>query len=229
MTVTMTATEAIRSRRSIRAFLDRPVPEALLREAVATASWAASNSNLQPWLVRVVAGRRARELKARARERATWPPQPDPPGFPIYPEPLVEPYAGRRFRCGENQYGVRGIARDDAEARMRYVYGNHQFFGAPAALFCFLDRSMGPSQWADCGAFIQCFMLALHEAGVDSCAQISWQMIHRTVRAFFGLPEHWQLYCGVSVGYRDPADPINRIEPGRAPLSEFAEFWTDPD
>jgi nitroreductase len=47
----MTVTEAVRRRRSIRAFLPTPVAEATLREVLDTARWAPSGSNVQAWKV----------------------------------------------------------------------------------------------------------------------------------------------------------------------------------
>ena len=48
--------EAVRSRRSIRAFRPDPVPRKLVEEVIAIASLAPSGTNIQPWKVHVVAG-----------------------------------------------------------------------------------------------------------------------------------------------------------------------------
>ena len=42
-------TRLIKTRRSIRLFQDKPVPEALLLQAVETATWAPNGSNSQNW------------------------------------------------------------------------------------------------------------------------------------------------------------------------------------
>jgi hypothetical protein len=34
------------------------------------------------------------------------------------------------------------------------------------------------------------------------------------------------LFCGLSLGFRDEAAPINRLRTDRAPLEEFAAFHT---
>ena len=47
----MHVSEAVAARKSVRAFLDRPVPEDLLRELLTKASRAPSGGNLQPWRV----------------------------------------------------------------------------------------------------------------------------------------------------------------------------------
>ena len=223
----MNVTEAVLTRRSVRAFRDEPVPLGTLRAIIDTAGRAPSNSNIQPWLVRVVAGRKIAELKALMRERREREPRFDALQYPIYPAELQDPYSTRRFNCGERQYGTMGIARDDVEGRRRYVFNNMQFFGAPVGLFCFIESGMGNSQWADLGCYVQTLMLLLREAGIDSCAQISWCMYARTVGEFLGVPEGWTLYCGMSIGYADPQAPINAVVADRAPAEEYVRFHVD--
>ncbi len=222
---TMNVTDAVLSRRSVRAFRDTPVPQETLRQVLETAARAPSNSNMQPWLVRVVTGETLERLKTAMRARATVPPQFDEPrDFPSYPEDLGEPYLTRRAMCAERQYGAVGLSREDREGRLRYVYRNMQCFGAPAAMFTFIETGMGPSQWADLGIFLQTVMLLLREAGLDSCAQISWGNFAKTVRAVLEVPGDWMLYCGLSIGYGDTQAPVNAIVADRAPLDEFAKF-----
>lgn len=220
----MNVTEAVAARRSTRAFLDTPVDPALLRTILAKALQAPSNSNIQPWLVHVVAGEPLQRLVAATASRSTHPPVFDKPAFPVYPDPIAEPHAGRRFACGERQYGTRGIAREDQAGRLDYVYNNVRFFGAPTGLFLFTEPGMGNSQWADLGIFLQTVMLLLTEAGIDCCAQICWTLMHRTVAETLGIDPRLELYCGLSIGYRDPADPINTVVADRAAFEEVVTF-----
>ena len=55
--------EAVDSRLSCRAFLDRPVDPALVRDLIARAARAASGGNLQPWRVYALTGAPLKELK----------------------------------------------------------------------------------------------------------------------------------------------------------------------
>jgi nitroreductase len=56
--------EAIRRRRSVRAFLPDEVPEAILRGALELAQLAPSNCNAQPWAPHVVSGEALVRLRA---------------------------------------------------------------------------------------------------------------------------------------------------------------------
>src|SRR5438132_937245 len=61
--VTMTIDEAVRERRSVRGFLAREVPEALLHEVFDLAQRTPSNCNVQPWVPHVVSGDALKRLR----------------------------------------------------------------------------------------------------------------------------------------------------------------------
>lgn len=220
----MHVSEAVATRRSVRAFLDRPVDPALLRTLVERAGRAPSGGNLQPWHLHVVTGDAMARLKVKMRARLAEAPLGDGAEYPVYPDPLGEPYRSRRTGIGEAMYTPLGIPREDKAARMRWFAANWQFFGAPAGLFCYVRRDHGPPQWSDCGMYLQTLMLLLREAGLDSCAQESWAVHHGTVDAFLGTPPELMLFTGMAIGWRDPDAPVNRFDVPRAPLDEWAHF-----
>jgi len=220
MSEKISVSQAVAARHSVRSFLDKPVDPDLLRSVLEKALRAPSNSNIQPWLVHLVTGDTLARLKAATAERAVFPPKFDHPAYPIYPDPIGGTHSDRRSGCAELQYGARGIDREDREGRLRYVYGNHQFFGAPAGLFLFAEPQCGLSQWADLGIFLQTVMLLLKEEGLDSCAQISWAMVGQTVREVLRVAPDLLLYCGLSIGYADESDPINAIRTERASFDD---------
>ena len=53
----MNVTEAVSSRRSVRAFLETPVEEEVVRRLLLKSSRSASGGNLQPWHVSVLSGK----------------------------------------------------------------------------------------------------------------------------------------------------------------------------
>ncbi len=220
----MNVSEAVRARRSIRAFLNKPVPEAILREVVELGARAASGGNLQPWRVYVVSGAPLAAFKARMAERLSTNPNPDPLEYHIYPESLWEPYRTQRYRVGEQMYALLDCARENKAGRIKQFQRNYQFFDAPVALFTYIDRRMGQPQWSDLGMYLQTVMLLLQERGVDSCPQEAWSTFNVEVRALLNPPEELMLFCGMAIGYADWDAPVNRLVTERAPLSEFATF-----
>lgn len=95
---------------------------------------------------------------------------------------------------------------------------------APVALFCSIDRRMGPPQWSDCGMYLQNVMLLLREEGLDSCAQECWALYPETVARSLDLPAERILFTGVAIGRADPAHPVNALRSARAPIEETVRF-----
>ncbi len=211
--------EAVERRRSIRQFLPDPVDDELLRDLLAKASRAPSGGNVQPWRIYVVNG----EAMVRFKEHIAASDM-EGPAYDIYPPSLHEPYRTNRFTVGEQMYELLGIPREDKAARLMQVMKNYELFGAPAGLFCFVDRRMGPPQWSDLGMFLQTFMLLAVEAGLDTCAQESWATYERAVAAFVGAPEEEGIFCGMAIGRRDPEAAVNELRSERMTPDEFAMF-----
>lgn len=218
--------EAVESRASCRAFLDRPVDAAVVRDLIGRAARAASSGNLQPWLVHAFTGEPLRTL---VRQVGAALPDVDPRELaggdhPVYPEPLFEPLRRRRLENGLAMYRALGIARDDVAGRRDQFLRNYTFFGAPVGLFLTLDRRCGPGQWADVGGYLATFMLLARGHGLATCAQASWARVAPIVRPLIGLPDNELLVCGIALGHPDPDAPVNRFHAARAPLAEFARL-----
>lgn len=215
----MNVTEAVNARRSVRAFLPDPIDDDVLRSLLTTASRAPSGGNVQPWRIYVLNG----DAMVRFRTfLATRPPGPS--AYDIYPSPLPEPYRSSRFKVGEDMYASIGIERENKAGRLAQFAKNLDFFGAPAAIFCFVDRIMGPPQWSDLGMFLQTFMLLATEAGIDTCPQEAWAVHEEAVSEFVGAPDEQRIFCGVAIGHADEGHPINKVRTEREPLDVFATF-----
>jgi len=220
----MKVSEAVDSRKSVRGFLPTPVPAATIRRVLDTAARAPSGGNLQPWHIHVVGGEALQRLKDVMRERVALAPSGEAREYDIYPRELVYPYRDRRFEVGEALYRCLEIPREDKRGRLTQFARNFTFFDAPLALFCSVDRRMGPPQWSDLGMYLQTVMLLLREHGLDSCAQECWAIYPETIGSFLSLPPERMLFTGMAIGYEDPVAPANRLRAPRAPLEEFAEF-----
>jgi nitroreductase len=216
----MNVTQAVQDRSSVRAFLKKPVSNKLIEELLKKSSRSASGGNLQPWKIFVLNNTSMKDFLLFQEE---WD-KPEHPAYEIYPPKLKEPYRTSRFQLGEQMYELLGIPREDKESRFAQVMKNFNFFGAPSAFFCFIDRQMGPPQWSDLGMFLQTFMLLAKEAGLDTCAQEAWSMKHDSVSEFVQADAEDLLFCGMCIGYRDDQDPINTLQSERRPLEDWAKF-----
>jgi len=215
----MNVTDAIRRRKSIRAFLDTPVPDDTLRELLELSARAPSGGNVQPWRIYVIGSETMPKFLDFMSTREA-----EKPAYPIYPEKLWEPYRTNRFDLGEQMYATLGIARDDKPARYARMAENFKFFGAPAAIFCFIDKGMGAPQWSDLGMFLQTFMLAAEEAGLNTCPQEAWASWGDAVGEFVGAPDEEMIFCAVAIGHADNDAPVNTLESERMPFEQWATF-----
>ena len=216
----MRVSEAVDKRMSVRKFRSDPVSDETLRSLLADASRAPSGGNLQPWRVYVVNG----DSMARLREYLPSQAPMDAPEYDMYPKGMTEPYKSNVFRIGEMMYATIGVAREDKEARRAQFAQNNDFFGAPAAIFMFLDRQMNQPQWSDAGMFLQTFMLLAVERGLGTCPQEYWSIRHKAISTFVGAPENEMLFCGVAIGHVDETAPINTLRSERMPLEQWTTF-----
>ena len=216
----MDVTEAVDSRKSIRAFLDKAVDDSLIKELLEVASRAASGGNLQPWKIYVINGK---TMNSFHKFQSEWT-ETETPAYAIYPENLKEPYKTSRYEVADDMYSLLGIEREDKEARFKQVLKNYEFFGAPAAFFCFVDRQMGRPQWSDLGMFLQTFMLLAREAGLDTCPQEAWAMKQESVTTFVEAPDELMLFCGMAIGYQDESEKVNELRTSRRPIEDWTVF-----
>ena len=217
-------TEAMVSRRSIRAFTARPVDPALLRQILETAQRAPSGGNVQPWQVSVVGGESLAALIAKVDERRAMGMMGMQPEYVIYPPELAGEHMSRRHGVAHAMYTAMGIAREDRDARNAAMALNFSGFGAPVVLFVHCLKHMGPPQWADMGIWLQSVMLLLREAGLDSCPQEAWSVYGKTIRDHLGLDDGQVIYSGLAIGWRDAKAAVNSFPVDRAPLDEVVSW-----
>lgn len=226
----MSVSEAVRRRRSARAFRSDPVDHATLRRLIEGAMRAPSNGNLQPWHVYAVTGEPLVALKRDvATSLAATKGKPPVPEYAPYPTALWEPQRSYRREAGRQRYAALGHTDRSSEGEWELLERNFRLFDAPVGLFFSLDRRVTPSQWLDLGAFLQTLLLLATEAGLAACPQAIWSGMSEVVGRHTGLSKERMLVCGMALGYPDPDHPLSGFETGRAALDEICTFVCPPD
>ena len=217
----MTVSEAVASRRSVRAFLDTPVTLETIRKVLDKARWAPSGCNFQPWEASVLTGEPLRALQAKI---IATPPQ-DPLEYSWSDPDVLPECLARLHQLGGELYGSLGIAREDAAGREAFSESNKTSFDAPALLLVYFPRVMGPPQWSDVGMWLQTIMLLLREEGLDSCPQEFLSLYARTIKDFLGVSDESHIFfCGLAIGVADQSAPINHFQRFREPLENKVRF-----
>jgi nitroreductase len=217
---------AITSRRSIRAFLDKPVAREDIEKILEVAARAPSGTNIQPWKVYVLTGA-AKEALSDAILAVYADPEQNrqhTEEYAYYPREWVSPFIDRRRKVGWDLYTLLGLTRDN-KAGMAAQHGrNYRFFGAPVGFIFTIDRILEQGSWLDYGMFLQNVMIAARGRGLDTCPQAAFTQYHRIIAEHLGIPANETIVCGMSLGWADPAKIENTLVTEREPVSGFVRF-----
>ncbi len=215
--------EAVGQRRSVRAFLDTPVPRATIERILLLAARAPSGTNMQPWKVHVLTGG-ARDRLCDAVTAAFDGDEKHANEWAYYPKEFREPYLSRRRKVGWDLYGLLGIARGEAE-RMHAQHGrNFRFFDAPVGMIFTVDRHLEIGSWLDYGMFLQNIMILARSHGLETCPQAAFSAFHKVIRKELDLDDEQVVVGGLSLGYPDWSAVENTLITERVPLAEFVTF-----
>ena len=185
-------------------------------QALELAIRAPSNSNVQPWHLRLVSGAARDRLVAALLDEASSRP-------PVVPE-LPDLFAHLRRELGAKVYGSMGITRDDSEGRRIAVLRNWEFFRAPLAGIVCMHRDLHYVDSLGVGMFLQTFLLALTARGLGTCVQVSIAGYPEIVREQLSLSDEYAILCGLAIGYPDPTFPANTLRTDRNPIEHNVVF-----
>ncbi len=216
--------EAIATRRSVRAFLDKPVDLDTVKHILEISTRAPSGTNMQPWKVYVLTGQSLKAVSEAVLTAHNDPTFEREQVYKYYPDRFPEPYLGRRRKVGWDMYGILGIGRDDKD-KMHAQHGrNYVFFDAPVGLIFTIDKRLEIGSWLDYGMFLENVMIAARGHGLDTCPQAAFAPFHRAIRSAIDIPDEEVVVCGMALGYEDTTAAINSLKTERAAVEEFAVF-----
>jgi nitroreductase len=215
--------EGITQRRSCRAFKPDPIPRDVIEKILEVASRSPSATNTQPWEVAVVSGEKAKLLSSIIHKIAESDasPRADLSLTQVWPAELdkrLREHTARRFK-------VLGIERENENQRKELRLSNFKFYGAPCAIFIFMDKSILPQSLFDIGLFSQNLILAAQAFGLESCLQLSIATYPDAVKDFLGIPKTRALVIGISLGYPDQSAIINSYLSTRISLDDFVQWY----
>ncbi len=221
----MDVIEALKKRKSTRAFLSRPVNDDVIKRILTAAKHAPSGANTQPWQVAVVTGSTKRQVEQRL-EQTFRDGEEEAMDYQYYSKRWPEPYRSRRVNCGRQLYNALGIDRKDRERRADQWAANYRAFDAPMVLFFFMDSTLATGSFIDYGMFLQSIMVAAVAEGLATCPQVALAMYPHIVKKTLGYPADTILVCGMAMGYEDPTAKINKYRVPREGSDTFTRFFT---
>lgn len=219
----MTVSEALKMRKSTRAFLKKEVSPSLIQEILNDARHAPSGVNMQPWHVCVVSGEKKRTLETKVIEAFEHGDK-EVMDYAYYPSTWEEPYKSRRKETGLLMYSTLGIAKEDKPKQIEQWKLNYRAFDAPVVLYFFIDANLEKGSYLDYGMFLQSVMLSATEKGLATCPQAALAEFPSIVKHELGIKENMLLLCGIALGYEDTKALINSYRTPRISLEAFVTF-----
>jgi nitroreductase len=215
--------EALRTRKSIRAFKPDPVPRDLIIRVLETARWSPSWGNTQPWEMMVVDGERLKNLTAElaATYERKVPPNPDVTMPGVFPDVYKQRYTA----CAAGLFGTMGIEREDRESRYAHMVNMTRAFGAPALIYVLFNAELTePYTMFDLGAVTHGLCLAAHGLGLGTCIEAQVALYPDIIRQHLQLNREHKIVVGIALGYPDPKAPVNAFRTDREPLEKFVRW-----
>lgn len=216
--------EVIQGRRSIRGYLKKPVPKALIREVLALAMRAPTSLNTQPWNFYVVSGEVLDRIRKGNVERNLA-------GVPHSREFRLGPgYEGvhreRQIGVAKQLFAAMGIERDNKAKRDDWVLRGFRQFDAPVSIVVTYDRSVHGGDIApfDCGGVVNCLVNAAWSRGLGCVINSQGIMQSPVVREHAGIAEDQVIMKAVALGWPDDSFPANAVVSERKSVAEAARF-----
>lgn len=211
--------EAMRDRRSVRAFKPAPVPREIIEGILELTINAPSANNLQPWEFTVVAN----EEKDRLSRK------------------LIKAYKEKQISCGSGAVKPlpetlrqRGIAtlelmkphfeRIGVSVDNFINEGSCDFYGAPVAIIICLDDCFSDRQMIDVGTALSYLVLAAHAFGLVTCPIGLIAAYGDEIKDVLNIPENKNVVIGVALGYPDWENPVSQYKSSRESLVNLVRW-----
>jgi nitroreductase len=228
--IQMDIVQAIKERKSIRAFKPDQVPMDLLKKILEHAMRAPSWANTQPWEFAVVTGKKLKAIQEAFVKRGAADLQdlqsevPRPHDFP-------EPYISRIKKMQAREMRGRTTEMKPEEMKERMLI-NFRNYGATTCIYLligknYLQQEKGINVWGmyDSGSVVQNIMLLAVNYGLGTIAQAMAVVYPDIIHKELGIPQDKLVALGIAIGYPDWDNEINKDFRDREPLDTMARFY----
>lgn len=219
----MDVVDAIKERKSIRAFKSDPVPLDIIKKIMEQALRAPSWANTQPWEFAVATGEKLKEIEEGFVKKGVQEPCNEVARPYEYPEPYMS-----RIRALQPK-DRKELTKEEWDAR---TIDNFRHYGATTCIYLLVGKpifqqSKGINVWSlyDSGSAVQNIMLLATNYGLGTVAQAQAVVYPDIVRKVLGIPGDKLIALGIAIGYPDWDNPINKSRTAREPLDKVAKFY----
>ena len=216
--------DIVHERRSIRGYLQKPVPRELIEEIIDLAKRAPSSMNTQPWHFHVITGEPLERIRKGNTEKMMS-------GSAVDREIKMNhgyegPHRERQIEIAVQLFEAMGIARDDKPKRQDWVMRGFRQFDAPVSIVITVDKALDDDTIAhfDCGAATYGLVLAAWSKGLGSVINGQGIMQSSVVRENANIPEDEVIMTCVAMGYPSDEFVANDVKSRRVANDQVASF-----
>ena len=212
--------EIMKQRRSVRKYLDKPVPRAEIEDLIRCAGSAPSAINLQPWEYVVTYGEEKDRLIRRLKKVHAMKNVSCGPGTST---PLPEKIADRSRRALKVMEPQ--IAKLDVPFNQFIEEGSCSFYGAPVVVIVLIDKVFPKLRYLDVGLSVSYLLLAAEVKGLSTCPIGLITEYGDDIKDVLNIPEEKEVLLTISLGYEDETAPENDFKTDREPLNEILTWY----
>ena len=216
--------DAIRSRKSVRAFTDQPVEQEKIHRILELSQRSPSGTNTQPWHTYVCTGAVKDAIVTDVCALFDQGKSSKYEDFDYYPRVWEPIHRDRRRELGWELYGLLGIEKGDRARTAAQSKRNFQFFDAPVGLFFTTDAYLGRGSWFDAGLYMQTVMLAARNEGLHTCPQAAWISFQDPIYEHLNIPKDQVLLSGMAMGYEDTTAIENTLVSKREHVDQVVTY-----
>ncbi|MBW1847986.1 MAG: nitroreductase [Deltaproteobacteria bacterium] len=212
--------EIMKQRKSIRKYLDKPVPRADIEDLIRCAGSPPSAINLQPWEYVVTYGEEKDRLirrlnKVHAMKNVSCGPGTSTP----LPEKIAD-RSRRALKVMEPQ-----IAKLNVPFNQFIEEGSCSFYGAPVVIIVLMDKVFPKLRYLDVGLSVSYLLLAAEAKGLSTCPIGLITEYGDDIKDVLNIPEEKEVLLAISLGYEDETAPENDFKTDREPLNEILTWY----
>jgi len=212
--------EIMKQRKSVRKYLDKPVPRADIEDLIRCAGSAPSAINLQPWEYVVTYGEEKDRLIRRLKKVHAMKNVSCGPGTST---PLPEKIADRSRRALKVMEPQ--IAKLDVPFNQFIEEGSCSFYGAPVVIIVLMDKVFPKLRYLDVGLSVSYLLLAAEAKGLSTCPIGLITEYGDDIKDVLNIPEEKEVLLAISLGYEDETAPENDFKTDREPLNEILTWY----
>ncbi|MBW2590619.1 MAG: nitroreductase [Deltaproteobacteria bacterium] len=212
--------DIMRQRKSIRKYLDKPVPRVDIEDLIRCAGSAPSAINLQPWEYVVTYGEEKDRLIRRLKKIHAMKNVSCGPGTST---PLPEKIADRSRRALKVMEPQ--IAKLDVPFNQFIEEGSCSFYGAPVVIIVLMDKVFPKLRYLDVGLSVSYLFLAAEAKGLSTCPIGLITEYGDDIKDVLNISEEKEVLLAISLGYEDKTASENDFKTDREPLNEILTWY----